>query len=230
MFRVRRTPLEKDKMKRSIALAAALAIAPAAFANLGGETPSPWTGSLEALSINLAGEFVSTFAPGDERYNAVPGPYAALPAGDGLRGFNYYETSSPGGPMFLGEMRFVGGTNTVGGSVTFNFFNWAGVVGEIGDLVNSFSVTLPQAGDFTWTITLGEGFVIPTLGYVQMVNGTGGLSRWFLTNTAPTVGTSFGSPFEANPSQAFALIEGVPAPGAIALLGMAGLLGSRRRR
>ena len=217
-------------MKRSIALAAVLVIAPAAVANFGGETPAPWAGALDALSINLAGEFVSTFAPGDERYNAVPGPYAALPNGDGLRGFNYYETSNPGGTMFLGEMRFVGGTDTIGGGVTFNFYDWAGVVGEIGDLVNSFSVALPSAGGFIWTITLGEGFVIPTLGYVEMVNGTGGLSRWFATETAPTVGTSFGSPFEANPSQAFALIEGVPAPGAIALLGMAGLLGSRRRR
>jgi len=225
------TPLEKDKMKRSIALAAALVIAPVAIADFGGETPAPWSGTLESLSINLAGEFVSTFAPGDTRYNAVPGPYASFGPGTGLRGFNYYETSNPGGgTMFLGEMDFVGGTNTVGGSVTFNFYDWAGVVGEIGDLVNSFSVTLPSAGAFIWTITLGEGFVIPTLGFVEMVNGTGGLSQWFLTNTAPTVGTSFGSASPTNISQAFALIEGVPAPGAIALLGMAGLLGSRRRR
>lgn len=217
-------------MKRSIAFAAALVIAPVAVANLGGETPAPWAGTLESLSINLAGEFVSTFAPGDERYSAIPGPYSATGVGEDVRGFTYYETSAPGGPMFLGQMRFVGGTDTAGGGVTFNFYNWAGVVGEIGDLVNSFSVNLPQAGDFIWTITVDEGFVIPTLGYVEMVNGTGGLSRWFLTPTAPTVGTAFGSPFAAFPTQAFALIEGVPAPGAIALLGMAGLLGSRRRR
>ena len=217
-------------MKRTIALAAALVIAPVAIADFGGETPAPWSGTLESLSINLAGEFVSTFAPGDERYNAVPGPYSAIGVGDGPRGFTYYETSNAGGTMFLGQMQFVGGTDTIGGGVTFNFYDWAGVVGEIGDLVNSFSVALPSAGDFIWTITLDEAFVIPTFGFVEMVNGTGGLSRWFLTPTAPTVGTAFGSPFEAFPTQAFALIEGVPAPGAIALLGMAGLLGSRRRR
>jgi len=213
-------------LSRSLACVVAGSFAGVAAA----DSPVWQPGDLSAYTINLSGEFISTLAEGDVRYDAVPGPYAALPAGDGQRGFNYYQAAGAGSSMFLGQFRFVGGTDTAGGGVQFNFYSWDGTVGVPGSLVNSFSVNLPQAGNFIWTITVDPGFEIPTLGYVEMVNGTGGLSRWFLTSTAPSIGTSFGSPFEAYPSQAFGMIEGVPAPGALALLGLAGLAGRRRRR
>jgi MYXO-CTERM domain-containing protein len=208
-------------------LACSLAGSLAALASA--EVPTWQPGDLQSHTITLTGDYVSTLAEGDVRYDASAGPYASLAVGEGQRGFNYYQTAGAGSEMFLGQFKFVGGTNTVGGEVIFNFYGWNGTVGEIGSLVNSFTVALPQAGAFVWTITLDPDFVVPTLGYVEMVNGTGGLSRWFLTQTAPSIGTSFGSPFEAYPSQGFAMIEGVPAPGAIALLGLAGLAGRRRR-
>lgn len=194
------------------------------------------SGDLQRLRINVDGEVVgSTAAPGDARYDAMAGPYASAAAGAGLRGFNYYQTSGTGASMYLGEFEFVGGTSVAGGSVTFNFYNYSGTGTAYGSLANSFTVNLSQAGAFLWTIALDPGFEIPTLGYVEMVNGEGsvGLSRWFVTQTAPIVGSSLGSAFAAQgyPSQGFALIEGVvPAPGAIALLGMAGLARGRRRR
>lgn len=211
--------------------AGALAMSVASLASAIDGTITSQSGALQQLRVDLNGQVQgSAAAEGDVRYNAVPGPYASFPVGNGLRGYSYYQTNGEGASMYLGQFQFVGGTDTAGGSVTFNFYNYSGTGSEFGSLANTFTVNLTQAGAFIWTIDLDPGFEIPTLGYVEMVNGTGGLSRWFLTSTAPAVGTSFGSPSGAYPSQAFALIEGVPAPGALALLGMAGLTRSRRRR
>lgn len=212
--------------------AGALSLAVASLASAIDGTITPQSGSLQQLRINLNGQSQgSAAAPGDIRYDSMAGPYAALPAGTGVRGFNFYQASGTGASMYLGEFGFVGGTDTAGGSVTFNFYQYSGSGTSYGALANTFTVTLPQAGNFLWTIDMDPGFEIPTLGYVEMVNGTGGSSRWFLTNTAPTAGTSLGSPFAAYVSQSFQLVEGVvPAPGALALLGMAGLARSRRRR
>lgn len=211
--------------------AGALAMSVASLASAIDGTITSQSSDLQHIRIGLDGQIQgSTAAEGDLRYNAIPGPYASLPVGTGLRGFNYYQTSGTGASMYLGQFQFVGGTDTAGGSVTFNFYNYSGTGTEYGSLANTFTVNLAQAGAFIWTISLDPGFEIPTLGYVEMVNGTGGLSRWFLTSTAPSVGTSLGTVSAAYPSQGFALIEGVPAPGALALLGMAGLTRSRRRR
>jgi MYXO-CTERM domain-containing protein len=212
--------------------AGALSLSVASLASAIDGTITSQSSDLQHIHINLSGQIQgSTAAEGDMRYDAIPGPYASLPAGDGQRGFSFYQTAGAGSSMYLGQFQFIGGTDTAGGSITFNFYNYSGSGTEFGSLANSFSVELPQAGtSFLWTITLDPGFEIPTLGAIEMVNGTGGLSRWFLTGTAPAVGTSFGSPFATYPSQAFALIEGVPAPGALALLGVAGLARGRRRR
>lgn len=211
--------------------AGALAMSVASLASAIDGTITSQSGALQHIRIGLDGQIQgSTAAEGDLRYGAIPGPYASLPVGNGLRGFNYYQASGTGASMYLGQFQFVGGTDTVGGSVTFNFYNYSGTGTEYGSLANSFTVNLAQAGAFIWTINLDPGFEIPTLGYIEMVNGTGGLSRWFLTSTAPSVGTSLGTISATYASQAFGLIEGVPAPGALALLGMAGLTRSRRRR
>lgn len=220
----------------SAAAAGGLALTIASIASAVDGSFGSQSGDLQRLRINLNGEVVgSTAAPGDARYEAIAGPYASAGNGTSLRGFNYYQTSGAGASMYLGEFEFAGGTTVVGGSVTFNFYNYSGTGTAYGSLANSFTVNLSQSGVFIWTITLDPGFEIPTLGYVEMVNGSGSLgsSQWFVTETAPVVGTSLGSVFAAQgyPSQVFALIEGVvPAPGAIALLGMAGLARGRRRR
>lgn len=212
--------------------AGALSLSVASLAAAIDGTITSQSGALQQLRINANGQVQgSTAAEGDIRFDSMAGPYAGLPSGTGVRGFNYYQASGTGASMYLGAFGFVGGTNAAGGSVTFNFYEYSGSGGEFGALANTFTVALPQAGDFLWTITLDPGFEIPTLGVVEMVNGTGGSSRWFLTSTAPTVGTSLGSPFAAYPAQSFQFVEGVvPAPGVLALLGVAGLARGRRRR
>lgn len=195
--------------------------------------PIPWDGG--ELLYNYAGASSTSFAPGDTLYNAQAGPYASLPVGTGLRGWTAYQTiaSPSSSSFFLGQLIFVGGVDVAGTEVEFDFYQWDTGSSTPGAFVDSFSVALPQAGAFIWTITLDPGFAIPTLGYVEMnvALDAGGQGRWFLTTTAPSVGTAlatFGSPTYA--SQGFTMVEGVPAPGAIALLGLAGLAGSRRRR
>lgn len=196
--------------------------------------PTPWEGG--ELEVRYLGNS-SSFVPGDTVFDAQAGPYGSVGAGSGVRGWNAYETTlSPGSASFyLGEFIFVGGVDTADTTVNFDFFEWDSVGGVPGAFVDGFSVTLPQAGNFIWTITLDPGFAIPTLGYVEMfvAEDAGGLGQWFVTSTAPVVGTSLASPFTGSgyPSQGLRMVEGiVPAPGAIALLGFAGLAGSRRRR
>lgn len=212
--------------------AGALSLSVASLASAIDGTITSQSGTLQHLRINANGQAQgSTAAEGDIRFDSMAGPYAALPNGNGIRGFNYYQASGAGASMYLGALGFIGGTDTAGGSVTFNFYEYSGSGTDFGALANTVTVTLPQAGDFFWTITLDPGFEIPTLGVMEMVNGTGGSSRWFLTSTAPSVGTSLGSPFAAYPAQSFQLVEGVvPAPGVLALLGVAGLARGRRRR
>jgi MYXO-CTERM domain-containing protein len=219
---------------RSTFLFGAVAVAATAFsasADLVGN-PTPWEGG--ELEVRYVGSS-SSFAPGDTLFDAQAGPYASLPVGTGLRGWTAYETTaaSGGDSFFLGQFIFVGGVDTEGASVGFDFYEWDSATGAPGAFVDSFSVALPSAGAFIWTITLDPGFAIPTAGYVEMnvADDAGGLGRWFLTSTAPATGSilaSFGTPDYS--SQAFRMVEGVPAPGAIALLGVAGLAGSRRRR
>jgi hypothetical protein len=163
---------------------------------------------LESITIDLDGNVISQRAPGDVRYDAIAGPYVSLPPGDGFLGFSLYGIDGAETNISLQSMRFVGGTDTDGGSVEFYFYNYDPVLDEVGSLVYSYSVALPSAGNFIWNITLSDD-IIPATGYVEMYNGTGGLSQWFLTDVAPVTGTSYGANF-GYASQAFELTEGGP--------------------
>jgi len=124
---------------------------------------------------------------------------------------------------------FAGGVATANHVLFFNFYN-AG-----GNFTGGYGVRLPQAGNFVWTITInpfgpGGEVIVPSSGFAQMVpdsgaNNAGGVAStvtWRFTASAPTVGTTAGTVYR----QAI----NVPAPGAMALIGMGGLLASRRRR
>ena len=157
-------------------------------------------------------------------FSAIPGPYAAFPAGTGSLGFDDYDSILPGGYDVLTDLKFVGGVTTVGGTLTFNFFH------PDGTAISNFSVTLPQAGNFIWTIDT-INVLIPTDGIMQITAGENTTGQWFLSATAPTLGTqssTFGGANGGAFSHRFELQ--VPAPGAAALLGLAGLVAGRRRR
>ena len=166
-------------------------------------------------------------------FSAMAGPFAAFSAATGNAGFDDYVSTYTDSPyMLLNTFRFVGGVTTVGGGMTFNFYN--------ADLTlhDAFSVALPSAGDFIWTISLESAagakdsdFGIPAAGYLEVIIDANTTGRWFLSTSLPTIGTESRAPNQGSletHSHRFEL--NIPAPGASVLLGLGGLVALRRRR
>lgn len=179
----------------------------------------------------LDGEYFS--ARSSVLYSHIDGPYAGFPAASGAGGFDDY-VSTAGNDIILEEFSFVGGVTAVGGVVFFDFFDSAL------NFVDGFGVQLSQAGNFIWTITLNTPIVVPNAGVVQAFFNDDALigpvtsGQWFLSSSATTVGTdsrTFGGANGGELQHSFELFGTVvPAPGAVALFGLAGLAGIRRRR
>jgi len=191
-----------------------------------------------ALTTAANAGFVATAAPldsgsgyGDRAtvvYSGIPGTYSAFAAATGPIGFDGY-TSTVGGPTFLLEsLRFVGGVSTVGGVITFEFFDSAS------NFVSSTSASFLTAGNFIWTLTLGTPITVPSAGILQLRAAATTTGRWFFTDTAPSVGVNavaFGSGSGLAPQRNNAFeLTAVPAPAGLALAGLAGLFAGRRRR
>lgn len=119
------------------------------------------------------------------------GGFSAFAAATGPIGFEDY-TSTSAGPIDVSIFRFVGGVQDVGGEMTVEFYDITGTT-----LLGGFVVNLPSAGNFFWTITLASGTVIADgAGVVQLVAGAATTGQWFMSATAPTIGTDdplFGS-------------------------------------
>lgn len=159
-------------------------------------------------------------------YSAIDGPYTAFAAATGTIGFDDYGTDAED-DIVLTSFRFVGGVAEVGGTMSFQFFD------ADENFADSFGITLSQAGNFIWTITLNSEVIVPANGLVQAVVGEEFTGQWFLGSTAPIIGTNdleIGGNGTTS-SHRFEL-NGVlvPTPGAVALLGMAGVCATRRRR
>jgi MYXO-CTERM domain-containing protein len=167
-------------------------------------------------------------------YNNQDGPYSAFPpagAVDNPIGVADYQSIATNN-IDVGEFVFVGGVDTMDTVVFFDFFDAGGT------FLDGFGVALPEAGNFIWTITPTD-LEIAADGLVQMTvddgtNGPAGLATWFLNENTASVGnagaidvsaglSSFNFAFSINGTE-------VPAPGAVALLGLGGLVASRRRR
>lgn len=168
-------------------------------------------------------------------YNSQAGPYSAFAAAGGVIGFDDYTSTASGATTTLASLVFVGGVTNAGQSVSFQFLNPDNTLAA-----DSGPLALPQGGNFIWTITFGalpdgsdSTFAIPTAGILQITVGTGGTGRWFLTPTAPIVGTNNvgfgGGSTQTSPYNAFSL-NAVPAPASLALMGLGGLVIGRRRR
>ena len=87
-------------------------------------------------------------------YSAIDGPYTAFAAATGTIGFDDYGTDVED-DILLTSFRFVGGVAEVDGTMSFQFFD------SDENLVDSFGVTLPQGGNFIWTITLNSEAIVP---------------------------------------------------------------------
>ena len=168
-------------------------------------------------------------------FQSMSGSYAAFAAASGTIGFDDYVTTESGPTFLLSKLVFVGGVTNAGDSLTFNFYDTANV------LAASSNVTLPTGGNFIWTITFGllpsgddSTFAVPSAGTMEIVATAPTTGRWYLNSAGyiPTVGsesTGFGAGSTLGRNQAFQL-NAVPTPGAAALLGLGGLVATRRRR
>ncbi|HYE60622.1 MAG TPA: hypothetical protein VD997_01380 [Phycisphaerales bacterium] len=168
-------------------------------------------------------------------YSGIPGPYSAFAAATGAAGFDDYTSTVTGGAFTIASLRFVGGVAQANGTMRINFYN------PDATLATFANITLPSAGDFIWTITFGtlpdgsdSAFVVPSAGFMEMVVGAGFTGRWFFTTTAPTVGSNniaVGTGSTLNPQRRSAFeLNAVPSPASLALLGVGGLMVTRRRR
>jgi len=156
-------------------------------------------------------------------FSAIPGPYAAFGAASGFLGFDDYDTILAGGSETLTELRFVGGVTAVGGIIDFNFYDSTGA-----NLLSTFNAAFGSAGNFIWTIT-GLSNLIADQGRLELVARPGTNAQWFLSTSAPTLGTEDRAVGTlTSHSHRFEL--SIPAPGSLALLGLGGLVIGRRRR
>jgi len=191
-----------------------------------------------ALTTAANAGFVATAAPldsgsgyGDRAtvvYSGIPGPYSAFANATGAIGFDNYTTTLPGSTFLLESLSFVGNVTTVGGTLTFEFFDSAS------NFVTSFSGSLPAISPSIWTLTLTTPATVPTAGILQIRAAATTTGRWFLTTSAPSIGTNavgvgIGSGLNPQRNNAFELTA-VPAPAGLALAGLAGLFAGRRRR
>ena len=184
-----------------------------------------------AAAIDVSAQPLTSQAGYGERatpiFSAIPSPYVAFPAGTGVLGFDDYNSTLPGGTYeTLTTLRFVGGVTAVGGRLDFNFRQ------NDGTLFSSFFVNFPSAGNFIWSIGTDAnpiGTLIPADGILEIVADANTTGQWFLSTGVPTLGTedrAIGS--VTTHSHRFEL--SIPAPGAAALMGLAGLVAGRRRR
>lgn len=178
-----------------------------------------------------------TFAPldsvspavGPVKYSSIPGPYYAYAAASFAKNDDYVSTSV--GTMAVDTFKFVGGSVLAGGILDIFFLDVTNTT-----VVDSFGVSLPSGGNFIWSIGLGGAFNADAVGHVQIQTRGTTTGTWFMTVTAPSVGANNGL---AGHGGVDGLPGGlgygtfefqVPAPGAMALLGLGGLMAARRRR
>lgn len=164
-------------------------------------------------------------------YSSIPGPYSALANGAFAQRDDYVSVhpATGSGNFIMDAFQFAGGVTAVGGILDI-FFLDAGL-----NVVSSFGVTLGSAGDFIWTITPTVPAPAAIGGFMQIQTRTGTTGRWFATSTPAAPGSNsfasgHGSTFSSGPKIASFQLQALPAPGAAALLGLGGLVATRRRR
>jgi len=213
--------------------------------------------TIEKVPYDTADHLIDRGAPQYSAMGSGAGFLAATAtASSPVIGFNDYQMALDGGSAFgaplinplqgLDKMRWIGGWGAnggagVGGAVDFFFLQ--------NDSSTAVSFTIGGLGEgnfiYTFTLNLPGGVFVPTEGFFASVSNpaSAGFMRQFYagnstTTAAPTVGAqdpandfvfNYGGAVGAVPiSERFELQ--IPAPGAGALMGLAGLVGLRRRR
>ncbi|MCA9304652.1 MAG: PEP-CTERM sorting domain-containing protein [Phycisphaerales bacterium] len=217
-------------MQKTSAVVAALAAAGTAWASpvLGDYSTYTQISAADVSMVSLDDSFGTQDRGTTTLFsNMDPGPtgYVAFGAAAGAIGFDDY-TSTSASAFNLSSFRFVGGNVNAGQTMNVEFYNAAGDT-----LINAFSVNLSLGGNFIWTITLGSTFMVDGAGIVQLVSSDLSGGQWFLGDAGPSVGSEdnlFGGTGDGSYSHNFEL--NTPAPGSVALLGLGGLVATRRRR
>ncbi len=160
-------------------------------------------------------------------YEDMGGTFSAFAANTNL-GFEDYNAIGTD-PVNMVALRFIGGVTTAGTTLNFAFFN------PDTSPATNFNVTFGTAGNFIWTITVGS-IIVPNDGILQITGVSGATGRWFMSDAAPTVGSTdfnygMGSGLVPQRNGKFA-IDTVPEPASmIALgLGLAGAIARKRKK
>lgn len=163
-------------------------------------------------------------------FQAFPASAVNLDGATEAIGFDDY-TSIASDTTQITEFRFVGGVAQESGVMFVDFFDSSGT------FVDGFGIQLAMAGNFVYTITVNTEVDVASAGLVQISLDDDGLfgdnvqttGQWFLTAEAATIGANGPDGGATGLNHAFELTT-VPAPGAVALLGLGGLVAGRRRR
>jgi len=221
-------------MTKTVLALAGLALASSASADL---ISGPQTNLLDAGQYSIHAspidgpDFAGVFGTAYSNMANSAG-YSAFAAATGAIGFDDYDSiGGVGTTIDVSTFRFVGGVQQAGGIMFFDFYDASS------NFVDSFGVSLTNAGNFIYTITITAypgSVVVPDAGFLQVTVAAGFTGQWFLNADAPTVGTSNpGVGGAAGGLQHKFEINGdyvVPAPASAALLGLGGLAATRRRR
>jgi len=144
--------------------------------------------------------------------------------------YDDYDSILPGGDIHLCAVKFIGGVSEAGAALNFSFFY------PDQTFAAGFSATLPQSGNYIWTIGLGDcptEFYVPEAGIMQISRPTGTTHtfQWFYEIDSAEIGTEditlYGP--DATKSWCFELSHCVPEPGTLCLLALGGLALLRRR-
>ncbi len=164
-------------------------------------------------------------------YSSIPGPYSALATSAFAYRDDYasIHPATTSGNFMMDAWKFVGGVTTAGMTLDFFFLDSAL------NVVSSFGVPLSSGGNFIWTITPTVPAPVAINGFLQIQVRTGSTGQWFATAVPASPGSNsftsgHGSTFSSGPKIAAFELQALPAPGAAALLGLGGLVATRRRR
>ncbi|MEM9410453.1 MAG: PEP-CTERM sorting domain-containing protein [Planctomycetota bacterium] len=201
------------------------------FAQVASADITPLSGPLQHRHLTLTEngttiETTPSLGPSNLVYDNIAAGaagYLAFPAAAGVVGQDDYDTSADTPFVLLESFQFVGGVAELpGGDLSFD------IGGE------TFGVSLPEGGNFIWTITLTTPTLVADSGLFTASAVGGSTGVLFLSDGIPAVGTTVtGSAFTGDFDHNFALngTAAIPEPTSVAILSIVGLgLVSRRRR